>query len=187
MADPNNTTSGQDTKPAGTDTKPAAGDGKQTDSKGGDSGGQKAAASFTQADVDRMINEALQKQSEKSKADADEAARQNGLTEKQKADERLKQLEDQVRTDAAAKEFRKVANVANADDLFDLVAAKVEFDKAGKPKNIQALVDGLKKSFPKLFENPAPGAKGYGGADGGAGQNGAPADMNSLIRSALRR
>ncbi len=183
MADPNNTNSGQDTKPAGTDTKPPAGDGKQQETKP-DPGGQKAPApSFTQADVDKMVSEALAKQ----KAEADEAARQAGLSEKQKSEERLAQLEAQVRTDAAAKEFRKVANVANADDLFDLVAAKVEFDKAGKPKNIQALVDGLKKSFPKLFENPAPGAKGYGGADGGAGQNGAPADMNTMIRGMLSR
>lgn len=183
MADPSNTNSGQDTKPAGTDTKPATGDGKQQETKP-DPGGQKAPApSFTQADVDKMVAEALAKQ----KTDADEAARQEKLTDKQKADERLAQLEGQIRTEAAAKEFRKAVNLPNADDLFDLVAAKVEFDKAGKPKNIQALVDGLKKSFPKLFENPAPGAKGYGGADGGAGQNGAPADMNAMIRGMLRR
>lgn len=68
-----------------------------------------------------------------------------------------------------------------AASLIDV--SQVQFDEAGQPKNVDALVAAIAKERPRLLNG------GAGQPDHGGGPRGAPAsgvDMNDLIRQAAR-
>lgn len=80
-------------------------------------------------------------------------------------------------TNAAAK-----ARALNPEYVFKLIRDDLTYGDDGAPANLDDLLKNLRQEMPQLF-TPGPS-----GADGGAGGEAAGgADMNQLIRGAIRR
>jgi hypothetical protein len=133
--------------------------------------------------------------------EAERERQQAQLSEVEKRDTRIRELETQV-TAAQEKErayalrdaidgalgtkdfpHQIAAGFGIADVLKFLDASAIEWSESGQPANVRALLTGLVKSKPALFARPR-----VPSADGGAGQGGAVAPtMTSLIRQAAGR
>jgi hypothetical protein len=112
---------------------------------------------------------------------------------KQAEQQRQRELADlKTRADAAETELRTArtkdafseaaakARVKNSAKLFALVSDSIEYDDAGKPKNVAAVIERARKDFPEEF-----GATGSS-VDGGASGKSTPgASVDDFIRKAL--
>lgn len=118
---------------------------------------------------------------------------QANMTEQERAQARIRELEQQVSAQqTAAQEARLEASVtATANRLgfrnpglaVNLLNRQaVEFDADGKPTNVEALLAEIAKAEPYLL-------RGQGGADGGQGRedSGTGKSMNDLIRHGAGR
>lgn len=156
----------------------------------GDNGGNAGAGkTFSQADLDRLIDVRLQRERDKyadyealkaSKGELDKL-KQSQMSEVEKAQTELKAARDEVtslksRVQSAATESAAIK--AGADRQYvDLVAAKIPSDVMDDPKRLEAAINEIKKTYPALF------GKAGGSADGGAGGKPA-AGANDWIRQA---
>lgn len=127
---------------------------------------------FTEAEVKAREKAAA----DKAAADAlKKAEEEKDLSELEKAKKRIAELESAQRltnTRDAAVEALAKAGARNPELLWKTIQTDVEFDDAGKPKNLEALVTGLKTDYADQFGEPKPTE----GVDGGAGQGGKGGD-----------
>jgi hypothetical protein len=65
-----------------------------------------------------------------------------------------------------------------------LIAADVEYDAEGRPKNVDRLLTALLRDMPELSSATA---RATGSAEGGVRGGSSTANMNDLIRSAAGR
>lgn len=119
---------------------------------------------------------------EQSKLSEQEKVQQALAAEQEKS----KTLEQQLRDTLTGSMIRDSAIKAKATDP-DLVRAAVdksavEYDGDGKPTNLDALIEAVKKAHPVLFK--ATQGSGDGGSQGGSAPT---SDMNELIRRGARR
>lgn len=114
----------------------------------------------------------LKAASEKAVADAlKKAEDEKELSDLEKANNRIKELEAERRLTSAKDEVIAALTKANAQSpelLWKTLQGDLEFDDAGKVKNLDTLVTGLKTDYAEMFGEKKP----EGGADGGAGQGG---------------
>lgn len=150
------------------------------------------AKSFTQADIDRIVTERLDRANAKRETEAAEAKRLADLS----AEERVKELErkyTELETTNAAKLLeaqRKAAlagKVSNVDRVLALADAATHFD-GGNPK-----LDAILKDFPeyavKSTSSEVPGANGSAGLAPDlekALQSGDAAAINAALDAALK-
>ena len=180
-------------------TAAAGGDGAPdpTPASGGNTGGD---AKYTQADVDRLIGERLNREGikdlKKKAAEYDKFQEAN-KTEAEKVAARLKDLESKEATltnrertiavrdglAAAATAEKLALNVSTATVIRLLDLDAVDFDASGNPTNLGPLLKQLAKDEPKMFEQQ----RRTGSADGGTGGGSAPLTMNELIRQRAGR
>lgn len=155
--------------------EPAGGTEKQHNEPGTD---PKAAPKYTDEDVDKLINRKFaewQKQQEKSKAKDAEAARLAQMTAEEKANERIRLLEEKLAAADREKAVTAMAKQARAmlqdkglsgvsDELLScLIADDAETTKAAVESFIslftaardQAVKDALKGAAPKAGSAPA--------------------------------
>ena len=172
---------GADNQPGNTDTQAA----QSTEATTQQSQQQQTEKTFTQAEVDRIVQNRL-----KSAVKA-ELKKLTGETEGQQTVEELqRQLNEQtqkVRSFEARQTIhdhlsdgRNKLNIKpeNVRGIEELVLMRLEYDDQGKPANLKEAVDAARSIAPSLFANtPQP-------IDAGTGRNGAVVgtDMNSFIR-----
>ena len=154
--------------------KPTGGTEEQPNEPGAD---PKAQPKYTDEDVDRLINKKFaewQKQQDKNKAKDAEAARLAQMTESEKANERIRQLEEKLAAADREKAVTAMAKQARAmlqdkglnvgDELLaNLIAEDAEGTKAAVENFItlfnaakdQAVKDALKGAAPKAGGAPA--------------------------------
>lgn len=175
------------------------------DAQGPNAGGTKSGAAtppadkpeaedkkFTQADVDRIVKDRLQRdvkkelQKELKKLSGEQEGQPSveelkGRAESAETELRRYRARDQV--DAYVSDKRNNLTVRNVRALMRLVEHDFEYDDEGEVTNLKELVAQAKAEAPELFGTAA------GSADGGAGaQNGSGAlDMNSHIRQMAGR
>jgi hypothetical protein len=106
-----------------------------------------------------------------SSAELDELRREN---EELKQNMRLRTAREQMIAEL------KAAGARSPGLMFDSVTADVQYDDAGEPINIAALVANLKAKFPEQFGNDTPA----GSIDAGAGSGARP---NFLTPETLAR
>jgi len=183
---------GQTTPPAGASDTPPAGDttppsapaaGTTTPPAGADELAV-ARSELAQARKDAAgYRERLKAIEDKDKSDTEK------LTERATtAEGRVAELEAEVR---AGRVQRAAFAAAQKQGFWDpevgaslVNPADIQFDDAGNPKNMDALIGAIAKAKPRLVNGQA------GNPDYGAGQRGGPAtgaDMNHLIRVAAGR
>lgn len=127
--------------------------------------GQKTEAerTFTQADLDRIIQKRLaDAETARKKAQDEEDAKKRGEWEKvaAAAEERAKQAEERSRDLAARNAVLLAATTANLHDpdaAFLLIREQIEFSDDGKPVNVEKLVEGLVKAKPWMVKSEAGG------------------------------
>lgn len=124
------------------------------------------------------------------KAQADQA--QKDLTEVEKRDKRIRDLEtelEQVRASDKARALREAAFSAatklgyrDPDLAHRLVpASEIEYTDDGQPKNIEALLKKLADERPHLVKEVD-----FGGGNRGPSPTGGEPSMNELLRAAIR-
>lgn len=172
-----NTGAGQQQPGAGTQTSQQP-TGEQTKEK-----------TFTQADVDRIVSERIKKGvkaelkkiiGEGEPAKIEDVQRQ--LSESQ-AELRTFRARDEIHDFIADPANKLAVRPENFRAIEKLVLADLEFDEAGKPSNLAATVEAVKKLAPALFSN-SPGSINAGE---GKGSPVSGFDMNSMIRRAAGR
>lgn len=156
--------------------------------------GQQQQSDDSAAVIARLNSEAKQNRLRAEAAEAKIKEFEEGqMTELQKSQARLADMEtrsltlerenQELRVGGLARDAATKAGAVDAtavQRMLDL--ALVEFDDAGKPKNLDKLVGDIKQAHPALFN--AVRGNGDTGPRGG-GSN--PTDMNELIRRAAGR
>lgn len=175
----------------------AAGQGAGQGAGGGNDGGQGDSGgddrTFTQADVDRIVSDRLNRERSKytdyddlkdkaTKFDELQAEQQTDLERTQSELEQERQRREAAEARAAATATRnKVLELAADKKITDPKLAaklldhdKVEFDDDGNPSNVADLLDGLIAEHPLLTATTGDGAGGGegGGSGDGAGTSG---------------
>lgn len=172
-----NTDAGQQQPGSGTQTQQQS-TGEQTNER-----------TFTQADVDRIVAERIKKgvKTELKKIIGDgEPAKiedvQKQLSESQ-AELRAYRAREAIQDFIADPANKLTVRAENARAIEKLVLADLEFDDDGKPSNLDATVEAVKKLAPALFTT-SPGS-----INAGEGKNSSVSgvDMNSMIRRAAGR
>lgn len=181
--------------------------GEQGQRNGDQQSGQRGAGSGAQDGDDLAgLRSALQKERDerrkferesKQLSDWKRTREQSDLTETERRDARIKELEGKEQEWEREKRDLRLqtlitaegtkAGAVNPEILHRLVdTGAVEWnDATGQPKNLTSIVNGLKRDYPAMFRTHG----GAGNADAGAGTGGnqAEASMNSLIRRAAGR
>lgn len=140
---------GKTSDPAGDPAgKPEGGDPQSSDAKGNDGGNQgggSGEAKFTQADVDRIVSERLERERRKAEAEAQklkEKAEAEALAQNQKWQELAQKHEGTIKTLEA-----KLAEVESAQQTLDrykgALEAHLKTQREGLPAHILALLDKL--------------------------------------------
>lgn len=131
----------------------------------------------------RYRNERNQFQTKVSEYErAQETEQERIERERQERENRLQELERENRDLKVRGKVEAAAVAAKAHNpatVVRMLADQVELDDEGEPKNLQDLLTSLKESDPYLFKRTVHNA-GDGQEDDGS--QGAPSDMNSLIR-----
>lgn len=183
------------------DTTDPASDGDTSDDPGGsaDAGAATTTPTFSQADIDRIVRDRLNRQKAQF-ADYDElktrAARLDEIeaaqkTELEKAQEKLQQFEKQAAdaTQLAADNALRAAviseaarkNVVDPDAVLALLdKSLLELDDSGAPKNLSDAIDSLLQAKPYLA-----GTRPTGSADLGARGSSEPGQLSREDISAL--
>jgi len=174
----------EEAKPEGADTPPAKPEAKPNEK-------HEPEKMFTQADVDRIVRERLQREvkkgireelkklsgdgDDKDKPTVESIARERDTLLREN---RIYKAADEVEAYVSDKNIK----VRNMRGLLKFIRSDYQFDDDGKVANLKELIAEAKRDAPELFGVNA------GSADGGAG-NGYPvgADMNTLIRQAAGR
>lgn len=141
---------------------------------------KQSAKTYTQAELDRLIKKAATEAEKKALA----AEAKLKLTEDQRLAAENEELKVALRSrDArdAITEALKKAGAQSPSLLFRSVEADLEFDAAGKLKNLDDVVAGLKTDFPEQFGERQ---KQTGSVDAGAGtkQESAPLTREKLAK-----
>lgn len=113
------------------------------------------------------------------------------LSEMEKLNRRLSELETEKitwererqehRVGGAVREAAAKAGAVYPDAVYKLLdSSTLEFDADGNPKNLEKVIEGLRGSYPAIFN-------GTGSADGGARRPAKTIDMNQMIRQAAGR
>lgn len=171
------------------DKKPAAGEADAADEAADDDAGEKKPPvkqpkTYTKAELDAATAKAAAEAIKK-------AEDEKNLSDLEKATNRIKELEGQTRLrdakDTVVDALTK-AGARSSDLLWKTLAADLEFDDAGKLKNLDVLLTGLKTDYPDQFGEEKPADSIDGGA-GGKGTGGkltqaaiekmTPAEINS--------
>lgn len=175
--------------------------GGESDGDGESQGTGANGKTFTQDEVNRLIGERVERERSKYKdystlkKSAEELAqlKQSQMTETEKLQNRLKELEGKEQT--WQQERRElllrgtIERTATTLGIVDPEAAyrlldmsSLEFADDGTPKNVETALKALLKAKPYL------GRPGGGSVDGGSGQGAPPGnDMNALLRRAAGR
>lgn len=125
-----------------------------------------------------MIAKAV-KEAEKKAAAAEAKAK---LGETERLAKELEEMRDEVRMrDArdAIGEALRAAGARNPQLLFAAVRDQLEFDDAGKLKDLDALVTDLKATYPEQFGKEETKPVPPGSIDGGAGGRDKPAGLTA--------
>lgn len=168
--------------------------GSDTQSAANSSEAQTEEKTFTQADLDRIVQQRL-KAGIKAGIKA-ELAKLAGETGEQPTVEDLKrQLGDHQKTVSVYQAKEAVRDYMvdpanklsvqpqNARAIEKLVMAEIEYDEEGKPANITEAFKSVQSLAPALFVNSTVSAN----ANNGRNATTAPADMNTFIRQAAAR
>lgn len=164
MSQPNDQTPKPDETPAGDEPVDKKDGTSKTQTPPAD---DPAAKTFTKAEVDRMIAKAT-KEAERKAADAeakaklDETERLAAELKEMKAEVQLRDARDAI-TDAL-----KEAGARNPKLLFAAVRDQLEFDEAGKLKDLAGMVKDLSDTYPEQFgkgETPGKVDAGAGNED----------------------
>jgi hypothetical protein len=139
---------------------------------------------FTQADVDRIVQNRLKSavKAELKKLTGDGDVTVDDL-QRQLSEERQKtrgiEARESVRDYLSDPKHKLNVNPANVRAIEKLVMPDVEFDDAGKPTNIKDAIENAKTIAPALFANNQSNIN----ANNGRGSNAGPTDMNQWVRS----
>jgi len=160
---------------------------------GGNNAQQNAGKTFTQEQLDAIIEDRLGRERKKytdyedlkkAKSELDQL-KQSQMTEAEKLQNQLKTLnEENASLKSRVLTSLAEAAAAKAGALYpDLVAAKIPADALDDAKKLEAALAEVKKAYPALF-----GGKAGGSVDGGAGAGKTPqGGMNDFIRRSAGR
>jgi hypothetical protein len=133
----------------------------------------------TRSAVDKALRD---KQKEAADAEAEQRGEhQRLLTEARSENKQLKTQVGQLQARSAVRDVAAKAKANEPEAIYDMVAARLEFDGDLKPTNVSDLVDDVKKRYPGLFGQSPPGRAGDGG---NRGNPPGKTDMNAMIRAA---
>lgn len=171
--------------------------GNASGQQGGSQQGATSEKTFTQDDVNRLIDERLNRAKAKWDKDVEDAKKKQAekeLPELERLKAELKREQDEksalaakTREADARESVRDLAKRAGAPEdslsaVYRMVKADIEYDDDGKPTNIEALMTDAKKIAPALFRP----AVGRGDAGAGSGARAAAGDkdwMRAGVRS----
>lgn len=187
-------TNGADGAQAAPDTQPPAG--TATSQADGDDTTPES-ISLEEARKLRQENASLRKRL-KPLEDAETTRQEAALSEQEKHDKRVAELEQavaererqikdiQLRSAVTAAAAR--AGFGDPDDAFRLLDRDaVTFEDDGAPKNLPKLLDDMLTKKPYLASAAVRAQGSWGGGDRGAGPSSADVDMNQAIRQAAGR
>lgn len=165
-----------------------ADDKKPDDKKAGDDKSDKKAAdkkepvkSYTEDDLERARQEAIREYEAKAKQ-AEEDAKLSKEELLQKQLEEAKRENQMLKAEGDMVKALKEAGAKAPELLFKSVKSDLEFDDAGKLKNLSDLVEGLKKSYPDMFGIEKPNET----IDGGKGSGEEPKGKPETLKDALK-
>lgn len=124
----------------------------------------KAEKTFTKSELDAANAKAVADALKKAEAEKD-------LSDLEKANNRLKELEEQIRLRDAKEsglDALKAAGARSPELMWEVLRGRLEFDDKGNAKNLDALVASFKTTYAEQFGIEKPGET----IDGGAGQPG---------------
>lgn len=160
----------------------AAGEAGNADVGTGDDGGEKTPPvkppkTYTKTELDAATAKAAADAIKKANDEKD-------LSDLEKANNRIKELEGQTRLrdakDSVVEALTKAG--AKSPDLFwKTLQGDLEFDESGKVKNLDVLLTGLKTDHPDQFGTDKPGETIDGGA-GGKGSSGTAITKEALAK-----
>lgn len=195
--------SGQQASQQGAQSQQGTAQGQQNGDASGQQGGndqqanQSAAGKMlSQDEVNKLIEDRLTRAKTKWDKDAEDARKKAAEKELPEIDQLRKQLErlESEKNDLASKTreadgreaVRGVAKKLGASEdtlnaIYRMVKNDIEFDDAGDPNNVNALLTEAKQIAPQLFR------PSVGKGDGGAGSNGKAIPDSDFMRAALDR
>ncbi|MGD9713798.1 MAG: DUF4355 domain-containing protein [Thermomicrobiales bacterium] len=163
----------------------------------GQQGGDQQFRTFSQEEVNALIDERLKRATakwEKEKADAIEKAKKESLPEIEQARAEQQELQRQVqiltesnrvaRGRELAQHAAKTAGAPDPDLVYRVIRSDITFGDDNEPENVHELIRALQGEKPELFKVKPPR-----GDQGGEAAKGDPArtDPNAWIRRAAGR
>lgn len=138
---------------------------------------------FTQADVDRIVQNRLKSavKAELKKLTGDGEVTVEDL-QRQLSEERTERQKLSARQ--SVREYltdpKHKLNIPTdaVSEVEELVSAKLEYDDEGKPSNLKDVVESLKSRLPRLFANTQTDINANNGRNTSVG----PTDMNAFVR-----